>query len=277
MSLEQITRVCEMLSRAGDAVPRAYRGNANAVFAAVMFGAGLGLQPMAALQGIAVVEGQPTLTATLLGALVVQAGHELHTEYDDTQATAAITRGDSGKTTTVTWTLERAKNAGLCQLREGRPWARSKSGKPLPWELYPAAMLRSRAVSECARAAAPDVLFGYGVQYTSEELGIVVDQDGLPLGGELQRYELAYDQPAPEPGPSCDWLALAAEANTVDELDAVWRGARHDQAPHHYLQRLEEAGKRRKAELARQTSTDTGPDTSSDQNSDESQTAEITA
>lgn len=243
MNLEQITFVCDRLAQAGDAVPRAYRGKPAAIFAAVMYGASLGLQPMAALQGIVIVEGAPTITAALLGALVIQAGHALHTEYDDRQATTTITRGDTGKTTSITWTLERAVQAKLCHLKDGKPWARSQNGKPLPWELYPAAMLRSRSVAECGRAACPEVLFGYGVQYTTEELGVVVAEDGTVPGGVVERAVLAE----PATGPSCDWLALASEAESADEVAGVWKSARGEGAPPEYLEQIAAIGRRLRA------------------------------
>jgi hypothetical protein len=216
MTLPQILQVCEILAEAGEAIPRSYRGKRAAIFAAVMHGASLGLQPMAALQGITIVDGSPTLSAALLGALVIDAGHALRVEYDDTRAVATLTRGDSGESTSVAWDLERAQRAGLCHLRDdGRPWARSSLGKPLPWELYPGAMLRSRAVAEVCRAAAPDVLFGLGVQYVTEELGVVVDQDGLPVGGEIERY------PEPQQIAAQALADRAQAASSRSEVEAI--------------------------------------------------------
>jgi len=246
MNLQQITYVCDILAKAGEAVPRAYRGKPEAIFAAVMYGASLGLQPMAALQGIVIVEGAPTVSATLLGALIIQAGHALHSEYDGRQATTTITRADTGRSTSVTWTLDRAAQANLCQIKDNKPWARSQNGKPLPWELYPAAMLRSRSVAECGRAAAPEVLFGYGIQYTTEELGIVVTEDGTVPGGEVERATLAAG-PSVAAGPSRDWLSLAREAETADDAARAWKAARGEGAPPAYLERIAAIGRRLRA------------------------------
>jgi len=246
MNLQQITYVCDTLAKAGDAVPRSYRGKPAAIFAAVMYGASLGLQPMAALQGIVIVEGAPTVSATLLGALIIQAGHALHSEYNDRQATTTITRADTGRSTSITWTLDRAAQANLCQIKGDKPWARSQNGKPLPWELYPAAMLRSRSVAECARAAAPEVLFGYGIQYTTEELGILVTEDGTVPGGEVEHATLAAAPPTAA-GPSRDWLALAREAETADGVADAWRAARGEGAPPAYLGQIAAIGRRLRA------------------------------
>lgn len=235
MSLPEILQVCEILAKAGDAIPKSYRGKKESIFAAVMHGASLGLQPMQALQGITVVDGTPSLSAALLGALVMDAGHDLHVDYDDAQAVARLTRADTGKQTTVTWTLERAKNAGLCQLKDGRPWAKSQNGKPLPWMLFPGAMLRSRAVAEVCRAACPDTLFGLGVQYTTEELGVVVDQDGLPVGGEIERYPdpreigaqaLADQAQAATTRAHIETLAAEAETKGLTGADVTIGGVR---------------------------------------------------
>lgn len=141
---------------ASDLLPKQYRNSPANVLVAVEYGRALGLEPMAAIQGIHVVEGKPTASAQLIGALVRMAGHILRVTGDDTQATATIRRKDDPDFEfTATWTMQRAAKAGL-------------AGKG-SWAKYPAAMLKARAVTEVARDACPEVLAG--VAYTAEELG----------------------------------------------------------------------------------------------------------
>ena len=139
-----------------DLLPPKYRNHPANVLVAVEYGRALGLEPMAAIQGIHVVEGKPTASAQLMGALVRRAGHVLRVSGDDTQATATVRRKDDPEFEfTATWTLQRAAKAGLT----------GKAGSS--WSKYPAAMLKARAISEVARDACPEVLAG---MYSTEEL-----------------------------------------------------------------------------------------------------------
>ena len=138
-----------------DLLPKQYRDKPANVLIAVEYGEALGLAPMAAIQGIHVVEGKPTASAQLIGALVRNAGHLLRVTGNDTQAVAQIVRRDDPEFTfEAVWTMDRAKAAGL-------------TGKQV-WKQYPAAMLKARAITEVARDACPEVLSG--VAYTAEEL-----------------------------------------------------------------------------------------------------------
>lgn len=140
---------------ASDLLPKQYRGHPANVLVAVEYGAALGLSPMAAIQGIHVVEGKPTASAQLIGALVRNAGHKLRVTGTDEGAVAVIVRRDDPDYEfRAEWTMERAKRAGL-------------AGKAV-WKQYPTAMLKARAITEVARDACPEVLSG--VAYTPEEL-----------------------------------------------------------------------------------------------------------
>ena len=140
---------------ASSLLPKQYQKQPANVLVALEYGAALGLSPMAAIQGVHVVEGKPTASAQLIGALVRNAGHRLRVTGNDKTATATIVRRDDPEFEfTATWTIDRAKAAGL-------------TGKGV-WKQYPAAMLKARAITEVARDACPDVLAG--VAYTEEEL-----------------------------------------------------------------------------------------------------------
>ena len=123
----------------------------------------LGLPPMAAITGIHVIEGKPSISAGLISALVRRAGHKLRVTGDDHQAQAQLVRSDDpGFTYKSTWTIDRAKQADLL----------NKSN----WKRYPEAMLKARAISEVARDACQEVLLG--MQYTADELGDMLDDGG---------------------------------------------------------------------------------------------------
>lgn len=142
---------------ASDLLPAEYRGKPANVLVAIEYGKALGLEPMSAIQGITVIKGKPTASASLMAGLVRRAGHTLRITGDDKRAECTIIRSDDPEFEFKSvWTIDRAKKAGL-------------TSNPT-WAKYPDAMLKARAISECARNACSEILAG--VQYTSEELGV---------------------------------------------------------------------------------------------------------
>jgi hypothetical protein len=142
---------------ASDLLPKSYQGKPQNVLLAVEYGRALGLDPITAINLTHVVQGKPTASAQLVGALVRRAGHTLRVRGDAQSATAKIIRADDKEFEfSVTWTMDRAKNAGLL-------------ANPT-WKSYPEAMLKARAITECARDACPEVLAGIAA-YTAEEVG----------------------------------------------------------------------------------------------------------
>lgn len=152
---------------ASNLLPDQYRKQPANLLWAIQYAQALGVHPMTAVTGIAVINGRPTASAQLIGGLVRRAGHKLRVEASDTKATAVIVRADDPDFEfRAEWTIERAKKAGL--------------GERGPWKQYPAAMLTARAITEVARMAAPEALFG--IIYTAEELGADVSDDGQVVG-----------------------------------------------------------------------------------------------
>lgn len=152
---------------ASNLLPKQYQGKPENLLWAIQYAQALGVHPMTAVTGIHVIEGKPTASAQLIGGLVRRAGHILRVSFDRKamRATAQIIRADDpGHTFESVWDLARAKEAGL-------------AGKHV-WKQYPDAMLKARAITEVARDAAPEAL--YGVIYTPEEVGapVEVDSDG---------------------------------------------------------------------------------------------------
>lgn len=182
-------------------LPKAYQRQPGNLLLAQEYAAALDLPVMTVVQSVYIVDGRPTASAQLIGALVRRAGHRLRVTGTDTAAVAEIVRCDDPEFTFRSeWTLDRARAAGL-------------AGKGT-WKAYPAAMLKARAITEVARDACPEALSG--VAYTPEELGAPVDRDGAPVAAEPLR-------PA---DPGTDWAALVDAASTVDEVRAVWRQAK---------------------------------------------------
>ncbi len=143
--------------------------------AAVIYGAGLGLDPLTALQSVYVVGGRPGLYAEVMVAIVVAAGHEVWTEdVTDTRAIVCGRRAGSAATERVIVTMDAAKKAG---------WTRNAK-----YASEPAVMLYARAASRVCRRIAPDAL--RGISASVEELQ---DTEAAPITGRttVRRAEVA--------------------------------------------------------------------------------------
>ncbi len=139
-------------------VPKGLR-SAESVLGAMLTGHELGIQPMASLAKIHVIEGRPTLSAEMMRAIVLREGHQIHVEETtNTRCTLVGRRGGDTRETSITWTMDDARNAGLVNKNN--------------WKSYPRAMLLARATGELVRAVFPDVLAG--ISYAKEEA-----EDGL--------------------------------------------------------------------------------------------------
>jgi hypothetical protein len=261
-TLDGSVRFAQLLADA-DLLPRQFVGKPANVLYAVEYGRTLGITPIAAITGIHVIEGKPSASSGLIGGLVRQAGHKLRVRSDGlTTATAQIVRADDPDFTyECTWTLERAAQAGLCEIKNGKPWARDRNGKPTAWEKYTAAMLKARAITEVARDACEDVLFG--LHYTPEELGAIVNQDGEPVEAHVQQLRRV------EPGQPDQWATPAetVRAGTADvpqesltpagrdylhealaapdaaTVRLIWQDAKGEGARPEYLAQIAEVGK----------------------------------
>lgn len=131
--------------------------------AIMMAGRELGIGPMHALRAINIIDGKPCFSAELVAALVYKRvpGAVLRI-VSSTDKACSIEAGRPGQELTLfEFTLADAERAGLL----------SKDN----WKKYPRAMLRSRCITEAARATFPDATCG---AYDPDELGAVTDEDG---------------------------------------------------------------------------------------------------
>jgi hypothetical protein len=153
--LEQFWQLANKLSRT-EFAPKPMRGSPEAVLACVLTGFELGIGPMQSLRDVYLVNGRPSLSATLMVARVRAQGHRFRTlENSGDQATVQIHRkGEPSPEPPVTFTIEDAKRAKLVS-------------KDI-WQQYPARMLWARAASACCRRDCPEVMGG--AVYTPEEL-----------------------------------------------------------------------------------------------------------
>jgi hypothetical protein len=166
VQLAEVARLAEYIA-ATDFVPKAYRGQPAAVAAAILAGREMGIGPMTALQHLYVVEGRPAMSAQLMRAQVLAAGHDLRV-VESTAARCTVVgrrKGDSAEREPVTWSGDDVRRAGLAN----RP----------TWQRYPRQMLLARATAELCRAVFPDVLGG--MTYAVEEAADIPADEGADV------------------------------------------------------------------------------------------------
>jgi hypothetical protein len=248
MSPQEAWRFSEALAGAS-LLPQEYRNNASSVLWAMEYGRALGLDVVTTITTIHVIKGKPTQSADLMLSRTREAGHKVRIRQEPGSCTVSIWRHDDPDfENVITWTYDDAVTAGLCEMRNNRPYSRSQKGEKQNWEKYPRAMLRARAISECVRSACPEVL--HGAIYTAEELGARVDDAGIPLEAEVQQLRRVepgqadqWTTPAPQAAvEGRDYLQEANEAATAADVRKIYDEAKDDGAAPEYLAQIAKVG-----------------------------------
>lgn len=144
-TISTLKRLCITLADTEWGTP--FGNKPERMLAAVLQGRALDVDAMTSLREISVIGGKPFLSAELRLALVRRAGHQVTGDAYPDKATVLGKRHDTGEEVTVTYTLAEAVAEGVVQVdADGKPRARSSSGKALPWERYTQSMLWAGAV-----------------------------------------------------------------------------------------------------------------------------------
>lgn len=201
-------------------VPKAMYRRPGEVTGAILAGRELGIEPMAALRSIDIIDGTPAMRANALRGLVQSHGHLIWVE-ESTEFRAIVCgqrreRGMLGRREPVgrveksTWTMDRAKKANLAGKKN--------------WQTHPTAMLVARATAEVCRLVAADVLLG--MPYSAEELGDGAPEDApggsdaAPVAEPTTRKRRTVQRdpvtPAPPPPAGVDFDAPAPDERPRD-------------------------------------------------------------
>jgi hypothetical protein len=201
-TMAELREWAEMAARSG-MVPKDYIGKPDAILIAVDLGAELGFKRMQALQGIAVINGRPSVWGDALWALVVSQPSLENTrewiegEGDNMTAYCEIKR--RGRDAIVgKFSVAEAKKAGLF-------------GKNI-WAAYPSRMLQMRARAFAARDAYADAL--KGLQMAEEVMDYQADEKPAPP----VRMETP-EPPAPRTKPPSE-KTLQARDSAINQLTA---------------------------------------------------------
>ncbi len=136
---------------------------AEKALAVMQTGKELGIGAMQSLRAIHIIDGKPTMSAELIGGLVLSRipGAMLRVVETNEQRCVVHAARPGHEPTVFTFTHEDAQRAGLL-------------GKD-NWKKYERAMLRSRCITEAARAIFPDATMGL---YDADELGAITNETG---------------------------------------------------------------------------------------------------
>lgn len=191
-------------------IPEALQKSPADCMAIVLAGAELGLAPMQSIRALVLIKGKPTLSADAMGALVKSrrdvCQYLLLKASDATRATYETQRLGDPAPTTMSFTIDEAKAAGLAGNDN--------------WRKFPAAMLRARALSAICRAVYPDLLLGV---YDPDELApeprdVTPPRASPPV---IESTATVMDTKATEMNARGKLLDLVLAANTVEQLNSL--------------------------------------------------------
>jgi len=168
--------------------------------AIMLKGRELDVPPLQAFSQINVIKGKPTLSPELMLGLIYQRvpGTVIHYEQNDDKACRIKVTRPGHQPQEFGFSMEDAKTAGLSTKHN--------------WKTYPRAMLRSRAISEMARALFPDAVSGCG--YTAEEIS---PDSTVNEEGDIIKIDPALQQPVRETQ-SFDGPEVQTDANAQKGL-----------------------------------------------------------
>lgn len=162
-SLPDFEKIANTICRS-KMIPTAYYNKPEEAIVCMMYGHSVGLTPLAALNGIAVINGKPSMYGDALLAVVYASGKlEDKEEYfegegENVTAICSIKRVKHANRHMVRFSVNDAKKAGL--------WARTS---PSPWATAPKRMLQMRARGFALRDVFPDILQGIITREEAED------------------------------------------------------------------------------------------------------------
>jgi hypothetical protein len=175
-NMSDAIRFSEMLANS-TMVPKDFIGKPGNIMVAIIMGYEVGLQPMQAIQNIAVINGRPSIWGDAMLGLIQSHPEceDVIEEFDEKTWVAVCTIKRRGRTPTVRqFTQEDAKRAKL--------W-----GKTGPWIEYPQRMIRLRARSWACRDSFPDAL--RGLRCAEEERDTVIVADEVSTADKIKRLK----------------------------------------------------------------------------------------
>lgn len=251
--LEGVMRLCGILAES-TIVPKDFQGKPGNILIAIQWGRELGLEPLQAMQSIAVINGRPAIWGDAMLALVRGSGlmesirEETIDDPDDGRIAICTIKRRGETEVQRTFSMEQAKRAGL-------------AGKTGPWQQYPDRMLQLRARGFGLRDVFPDVLRGVWIAEEArdtpvEPRDITPEEDPTPArkkratsAAKAVSEKLAIEKaPAAEESPTLKSV-LDAIYGASDETELNAAGAGASKLEDEYKKKAREAYSARLHEL----------------------------
>lgn len=213
---------------AGPFAPRGFRGNTEATATAILAGMELGFSPSRALRSFHVVEGNATLAAESMRALIAAKGHEIKVIRGTDGATVRARRKGTEEWLETSFTIEDAITAELVSRGAGG----KLTGKD-NWRKYPITMCANRATTQMAKDNFADVIGGMdGMEemQDADPASIRVDVVEERAPARTAAAVLAAAVPDHVAVLAADDARLAAESAEVDAQHAAERQQRSEPA-----------------------------------------------
>ena len=187
-------------------VPASLRGKPQDITAAILAGQELGLQPMATLRSLDVIQGTPALRAHAMRGLVQSKGHQIQL-LESTERVCRMRGRRKGEGDDawqeVEWTIEQAQALGLLAKDQ--------------WKKQPKNMLVARCTGTICRLVAADVL--YAMPYASEELGDDGFDPQTPVKARVNTAEILANAAAARTSESRPVSAPPAEPAQEEQVE----------------------------------------------------------
>lgn len=202
-------RMAAQLATAKHAIPRRYHDSPGDLLAMMQHAIALDIELTVAWRHVHFnPDGVAGMTAQLMHALVIRAGHKIiPVRVDDKIVKLKMQRCDGLPSGGAQWTLMEAQRARL-HLKDNSPW--------VP---YPEDMLWARSISRLCRRWAPDVIMGF---YVPEEL------DSIPVD-EIDPADMSTAMTDSDgnllPAPDVMALLTDLDVKTYDEIRRLWQQA----------------------------------------------------
>lgn len=200
-TMDEAWRMSEAMHRSGLA-PKDLN-SPEKVMVAVMYGAEVGLPPMAAVQSIAVMNGRPVLWGDAALGIVKSSGLCVYIKEwsegagDDKIYYCETQRKGDPEPVKREYSVKEAKQAGLWDEREKiKNYKGETINNPSPWFRFRARMMQMRARGFCIRDAYADLLKGMRLK---EEV-----DDGNVIEGEVATASTPPAKRVPPPAPRRD-------------------------------------------------------------------------
>lgn len=144
-------------------IPTNFRGKVEDIFVTILYGREFGISPINALNSICLIQGQVTMKAATMNAIVrarfPKALIDIKNDQKAMRVIVTTQRSENDIPYVADWDMARAEQMGLTSKHN--------------WKVQPLNMLRARALSEALRTVFADVLMGL---YSTEEMQYVEEE-----------------------------------------------------------------------------------------------------